>query len=93
MKHNSSGRQDIELGPKPRGITPRNDLDSILDTQYDKADSQESILGPSKTQNAIQAPADRSDRIMRVQEVSISYDQDISTARSKDHPANWRPMK
>jgi len=94
----SGPHPDIELGQKQRVITPRHDLDSIMDTQYDKADSQESILGPENkipivTQTE-RSPLERNDGITQTKEVRITYDEERSPAsRQRDHPANWRPMK
>jgi hypothetical protein len=95
MKQGSSrsGRQDIELAPKVRIRTPQDELAGIMDTRHDKADSQESILGPINPPNEPQPSVERTGSIMRTQEVSIMYGPDEPPPRSNDHPANWRPMR
>lgn len=90
MKQGSSRsrQQDIELGQKVRARTPRDELASIMETRHDKADSQESILGPINALNELEPPVERTGSIMRTQEVTIMYGTDEPPARSNDRPAN-----
>ena len=81
----------MELGFKPRVIKPRNELDSIMNTQTDDMESQNNILG-GWTVDCESGGQRVREGILKTEEVSITYaDKAKEIQQSKDHPANWRP--
>ena len=80
-----------EPGPKPRVTRPRNELDSILNTQNKDMESQTNILGGWAVDCESEGQRTR-EGILKTEEVSITYaDKAKEIQQSKDHPANWRP--
>jgi hypothetical protein len=79
----------MELDYKPRVIKPRNDLESILNTRFDDAESQENILGPYDNE-LVKVAKGHKEGIVKTEEVSITYGEKDKVHRCKDHPASWR---
>ena len=85
----SSGQQhtDLELAQK-RKIKPRSEVDSIMMTRNDNTESQENIVGSDETSIVTQ---DHTGRIVKTEEVRITYGGDTQVSKTKDHPSTWRP--